>query len=351
MKALLAISGGIDSSTALYILKNKEFYIEAVTLFLWDKNSHKRACCSLEAVQRARKICYRYKIKHSIIDSRREFEEIIVGENFLKKYKEGLTPNPCVFCNRFFKFGLLIEEMKKRKLDFLATGHYAKTYKENGKYFIKKAKDKEKDQSYFLSMINPEVIKHLLFPLGDLTKKEVIEIAKRENLFLPSYEESQDLCFINTNIKDFLRERIGIKRGYIFFRGKKVAEHEGFYNFTIGQRRGLNLALGEKLYVNKIDPKENSVCVDMGKEVMKTKVYAGKINLFVPIKGEKILKVKIRNLHKESPARVKFYEDYAEIEFFEPQFAPTPGQIAAFYEEDILLGGGIIYENRQNSNN
>jgi len=345
MKILLAISGGIDSSTALYILKKKGAEIEGITLFLWDKDSHKRSCCSLEAVQRARKICYRYGVKHFIIDSRKEFEGIIVNENFVEKYKEGLTPNPCVFCNRFFKFGILIEEMKKGNFNFLATGHYARTYKENGNYFIRKAKDKEKDQSYFLSMIKGEVIKYLLFPLGDLTKKEVIEIAERENLFLPGYEESQDLCFINTDVNDFLRERIGKKSGYIFYRDKKVAEHNGFYNFTIGQRKGLNLALGEKVYVKKIDPEKNIVLVDKRKEVMKTKIYAGKLNLFAPIKGEKTLKVKIRNLHRESPARVKFYDDHAEIEFFEPQFAPTPGQIAAFYDGEILLGGGVIYEN------
>jgi len=351
MKILLAVSGGVDSSTALYILKKRGFDIEAITLFLWDRNSHKRSCCSLEAVQRARKICYRYNVKHFTIDSRNEFEEIIVNKNFVEEYKKGLTPNPCVFCNRFFKFGILIKEMKKRNCEFLATGHYARTYKENGKYFIRKAKDKEKDQSYFLSMIKGEVIKHLIFPLGDLTKKEVIEIARKEKLFLPGYEESQDLCFINTDVNDFLREKIGEKPGYIFFRGKKVAEHNGFYNFTIGQRKGLSLSLGEKVYVKKIDPYKNLVIVDRREELMKTKIYVSKFNLFTYIKGEKILKVKIRNLHRESPARVKFYDNYAEIEFFEPQFAPTPGQIAAFYDDEILLGGGIIYDNGQNSNN
>ncbi|MEO0270742.1 MAG: tRNA 2-thiouridine(34) synthase MnmA [candidate division WOR-3 bacterium] len=346
MKVILAISGGIDSSTALFLLKNMGAEIEAITLFLWDKNSHKRSCCSIEAVQRARRICYRLKVKHTVIDSRRDFEEIIVNKSFVEEYKKGLTPNPCVFCNRFFKFGALLEEMKKRNFDYLATGHYARIYKENGKYFIRKAKDKEKDQSYFLSMILPLVVKHLIFPLGDLTKKEVLNIAERENLLLPSYEESQDLCFIEKSIQDFLKERLGEKKGFIFFKDNAIKEHSGFYNFTIGQRKGLNLSLGERVYVKSIDPEKNVVEVDVKKNVMKKEILVVKLNLFDKIKGEKKLKVKIRNLHRESDARVKFYDDYAEVNFEEEQFAPTPGQIAAFYDDDILLGGGVIYEKR-----
>ncbi len=344
MKILLAISGGIDSSTALFLLKKENFKIQGITLYLWNKDSHKRSCCSLEAVQRARRICYRYGIKHFIIDARKEFEDRIVNKNFVEMYKRGLTPNPCAFCNKFFKFGILIEEMKKRNLEFLATGHYARIYKENGKFFIRKAKDKEKDQSYFLSMIKKEVIKYLMFPLGDKTKKEIVEIAKKENFFLPGYEESQDLCFIKTNYSEFLKERLGERKGSIFFNDEPVGEHKGYYNFTIGQRKGLNVALGEKVYVYKIDPLKNSVYVGNKRKVMKKRIKVIDLNLFTEIKGEKFLKVKIRNLHREAPAKVKFFDDFAEVEFMEEQFAPTPGQIAAFYDDDILLGGGVIYE-------
>lgn len=345
MKILVAISGGIDSSTALFLLKNSGAIIEGVTLFLWNKKSHKRTCCSLEAVQRARKICFRYGIRHSILNLEKEFEEIIVKENFISGYEKGITPNPCAFCNRFFKFGILYEEMLKKNFDYLATGHYARIEKENGKYFIKKAKDKEKDQSYFLAMIYPHVIKKLLFPLGDLSKKEVLKIAQDENLSF-YYEESQDLCFINGSIGEFLKEKLGEKEGEIHFGGRKIGIHNGFYNYTIGQRKGLNVSIGERLYVSEIDPQNNIVKVNFRNELMKKNIFVSKLNLFDKIKGEKKLMVKIRNLHKESAAKVKFYEDYAEVSFEMEQFAPTPGQIAAFYEDEILLGGGVIYEKR-----
>ncbi|MEN3046068.1 MAG: tRNA 2-thiouridine(34) synthase MnmA [Candidatus Hydrothermales bacterium] len=345
MKVLVAISGGIDSSTALFLLKNSGAYVEGVTLFLWSKKSHKRTCCSLEAVQRARKICYRYGVKHHVLNLEEEFEKIIVEENFTNGYAKGITPNPCVFCNRFFKFGFLYEEMEKRNFDFLATGHYARIEKENGKYFIKKAKDIEKDQSYFLAMISPNVLKKLLFPLGEITKKEVLKVAQEENLF-DFYEESQDLCFVNESISEFLKERLGERKGSIYFKDKKIGTHNGFYNFTIGQRKGLNVSIGERLYVSEIDPINNIVKVDFRRELMKKNIFVTQLNLFDKIRGEKKLMVKVRNLHKESPARVKFYEDYAEIIFDVEQFAPTPGQIAAFYEDEILLGGGVISDKR-----
>lgn len=338
MKVLVGLSGGVDSSVSALLLKKMGYEVVSVTLYMWEETKNLRSCCSLEAINFARRIAFKLKIPHYTYDVREEFKKKIV-KYFIESYLSGKTPNPCALCNKFFKFGFLLEKAKELGCVYLATGHYAKI--ENG--LIKISKDIKRDQSYFLTFIDKENISKIIFPLGDIEKEKVREIAKGSGFVSAYRPDSQDLCFVDGDYRVFLRRFVPEKRGYIIDEeGHVLGEHNGFFNFTIGQRKKLRISRGKRLYVKEFIPEENLVVVAEREKVYKKEMEVYGINWFIEPEEEFESYVKIRQLHIPSKARVYVKKDYAKVIFEKEQFAPTPGQVAAFYKEGFLLGGGWI---------
>jgi tRNA-specific 2-thiouridylase len=347
-RVFVAMSGGIDSSVAAVLLKEKGYEVIGVTMcFNLDILKRKRPiCCDRQAIEDARRVAYKLGIKHYVLDFSKVLKEKII-KKFCDEYFSARTPNPCVDCNCYIKFGALLEKIIKFGGNLLATGHYARIEKDPaGLYYLKKAKDMTKDQSYFLYYLNQDKLKRIIFPLGELLKSEVREITKKLNLPVKDKPASQDICFLPTdNYRDFLSLHFKdkIKAGEIVDKeGRVLGKHKGLCFYTLGQREGLGLS-GGPFYVIKLDKKTNRIVVGK-KEDTYTKSFLIKKPHFIaePIKNRVVLNVKIRYNHRETPAEVIPKDDYLEVRFFEPQSAVTPGQSAVFYKDDLVLGGGII---------
>ncbi|RKY31338.1 MAG: tRNA 2-thiouridine(34) synthase MnmA [Candidatus Omnitrophota bacterium] len=340
-KIAVGLSGGIDSSVAACLLKEKGYEIEGIFMKIWDGKQPKPACCG--DVEKVKEVADILEIPLHIIDLRKEYEEIVI-EYFKNEYMKGRTPNPCVICNRFLKFGVLLDKISEKKIyfDYFATGHYARIGFEKGRYILKKGKDPDKDQSYFLYLLNQKQLSKLIFPLGDYKKEKVKEIAKMYKLPVSDREESQD--FISPD--KFFFFDIGKREGEIVDKyGNVLGKHKGIIYYTVGQRRGLGIAMGKPYYVIGIDGKNNRIIVGEEKELFKKEFIVKNINLISVDKIEKPVRadVKIRYKHPPSPATIiPFEKDSLKVIFDYPQRAITPGQSAVFYQEDIVLGGGII---------
>lgn len=357
-KVIAAMSGGVDSSVAAALLKNIGYDVVGVFMKFWsetlisaDKNADLRGsenrCCSIEAQMDARRVASKLKIPFYVIDVRKEFKKRVV-DYFVDEYKKGRTPNPCVECNRWIKFKFLLEKMMQLKADYIATGHYAR---KNQKSKIKSqkllvAKDEKKDQSYFLWQLNQKQLSKILFPIGDYTKKEVREMAKKFGLPVYEKKESQEICFA-TNIYEFLKSRIHANEGDIIdVDGKKVGEHEGLYLYTIGQRKGIKIGGIGPFYVVDKDFKKNALIVaqsDFNEALFKKEFTANEVNWINKVKFPLKCSVKIRYLTKSVPCTVyKIQATKYKIQFSAPQRAITPGQSAVFYKRNQVLGGGVI---------
>jgi len=342
-KVVVGISGGMDSSVALYILKEKGYDPLAVTLYLYEEDpKNPRSCCNVVAIGRAKRLSKKLGVPHLIIDLRKEFSENIIPY-FVEEYRRGRTPNPCVFCNRDFKFHYLLKKADEIGAEFVATGHYARLER-NGEACIKMARHREKDQSYYLVFLKKEWLPRIIFPLGNMKKEEVKKIALQ--LGVESLRESQELCFLDgKDYRNFLKERIGEKPGEIVDTQNKIlGKHKGISYFTIGQRKKLGISTGLPLYVVSLEPERNRVVVGTKEETMRRRMKISSLNWFKEKEIRMRLKVKIRYLHSPSTAEIQIKNNEALVTFDEPQFAPTPGQIAAFYNGEILVGGGIIDE-------
>ncbi len=348
-KVAVGMSGGIDSSVATLLLKEEGYDVIGITMNIGVSPSERyEACVSESSINDATQIAHYLGIPHFVVDLRKEFEEKI-SRYFIDSYLNGYTPNPCVFCNNLIKFDLLMKKAEELGAKYFATGHYVLKVYDEGRnvYFLKRAKDSKKDQSYFLGMLTQEQIKKSLFPLGNFTKKEVRKIAKENGLFVADKVESQEICFLpGNNYKSFLAKYVDEKPGRIITEdGKEIGKHRGIYSFTIGQRRGLNVALGKPMYVKSIDISTGDVIVAEREEIFSKDVYAVNVNFpsGVPEDNEISVEAMIRHNMEPSPGILKILsEDKVFLHFESPQWAVTPGQILVCYKDNYLLCAGVI---------
>ncbi len=345
-KVLVAMSGGVDSSVSALLLKEQGYRVTGVTMCLGPAgpvDSQKTKCRGKTAIEDAKKVCSRLEIPHYVLDFSKDIEKEVISD-FVSEYSKGRTPNPCVRCNQYLKFGKLLSYAKKMGFDFLSTGHYAKIAKKQKEFFLTRPKDRKRDQTYFLYRVSKDDLKFILFPLSEYTKEEVRKIAKNVSLPVAKKPQSQDICFVSKGrCKEFVSERIKKRiSGDIVDKDNNIlGKHRGVFNYTIGQRGGLGVSFNRPLYVVDLDGRKNRVVVG-GKEDLKSKNLAvSNLNrLSGSLSGN--LSAKIRYAHK--PASCKIIEEKGKVSvlFDEPQESITPGQSIVFYDNDIVLGGGII---------
>lgn len=345
-KIVVGLSGGVDSSVAAAILHNQGYDVVGLTLWLMKG---KGQCCS-EGMVDAATICEQLGVFHHIIDARDLFQENII--NYLVTgYQEGITPSPCSQCNRAVKFGPMLQ-WAKNELDVtkIATGHYARISYEpvSDRYQLKRAVDRNKDQSYFLYDLSQEILSSCVFPLGELHKSETRAIANQYNLSTANKPESQDLCLVESHgsMQTFLEKYIAPQPGEIVdTKGKVLGQHQGIHNYTVGQRKGLGLAAAHPLYVVAIDPKKNQVIVGSRAEVSDHEFYVKNVN-WVSINAPTApISAEIQVRYRTEPVVgtvIPMDDQQVKIIFEEPIFGITPGQAAVWYDGEILLGGGII---------
>lgn len=342
-KVLLGMSGGVDSSVSAILLKEQGYEVIGCTMELFDKSG------ITKTIEDAKKVCEKLNIKHYVLNYQKEFKCRVI-DNFIKEYENTRTPNPCIECNKYLKFGLLYQKALELGCKYIATGHYAKVEysEEYKKYVLKKLEDNEKDQTYFLYSIPKEVIEHIMFPLRDLKdKKSTREIAKLNDLEVAEKKDSQEICFIpNDDYKEFLKKYVKAKSGNIVLKtGEVIGTHKGLINYTIGQRKGLGIAYKAPLYVLDLDSTKNEVIVGEEKDLYKKELYADNLNWLIFDNLEKPIEclAKIRYRAKEAKAKViPDGIDKIKVEFEEPQRAITKGQSVVFYKDGVLLGGGKI---------
>jgi tRNA-specific 2-thiouridylase len=356
MKVVIAMSGGVDSSVAAAILKEEGHDVIGITMRLWprsvDDNSNKSSsvCCGLDAIEDARRVADKLKTPHYVMDLSDVFTEMVV-DDFCNEYNMGRTPNPCIRCNRYVKFGALMEKANEIGADLIATGHHARIEpdEKSDTLLLKKGSDTKKDQSYFLCQLTQKQLSRTIFPIGNLTKDKVREIAHELKLPIADKPESQEICFIpDDNYAEFINNYIPIKSepGPILDeQGNLRGEHRGLMFYTVGQRKGLGITATKPLYVTAIEPERNAVIVGSRDRTFGRELVASNLNWIAGTAPRQPISVKarIRYRHKEASATVTpLANGDVHVQFIKPQMAITPGQATVFYDGDMVIGGGTI---------
>ena len=352
-RVLLGMSGGVDSSVAAILLKEAGYEVIGATMKLWESEDEyiEGGCCNMNSTMDAKRVCDALDIPHYVLNFQEEFNKCVI-QDFISEYKKCRTPNPCIECNKYLKFGAMYEMAKKLNCDYIATGHYAKTEysPEYKRYVLKKSNAGNKDQSYVLYNLPKELAGKILFPLGNFkSKDEIRKIAEEHNLLVAKKPDSEDICFIpDGDYKKFLEENSNLKEkpgNIVNESGKVLGKHSGLYKYTIGQRKGLGIANPVPLFVKGFNIEKNELIVGEEKEIFSKETVANEINLILVDELTKPMQVmaKIRYAAKEAKATIyPIEEDKIKVEFEEPQRAITPGQSIVFYIGDIVLGGGKI---------
>jgi tRNA-specific 2-thiouridylase len=363
-RVVVAMSGGVDSSVAAALLQEKGFEVIGITMCFpayggpalgansAGSTSKRPTCCGVQGIEDARRVAHRLEIKHYVLNMQGVLEEYVI-KNFCQEYLKGRTPNPCVRCNQYIKFGALLKRARSLNAEYLATGHYARIQRapssklQAPSYLLKKAKDKLKDQSYFLYRLSQRQLRHIIFPVGNYTKSQVRQLAAEFNLPVADKMASQEICFLpDMDYRRLLKMRspADIKPGFIVDQRYNVlGQHQGIAFFTIGQREGLGIAKGFPLYVTKIDSKNNRIIVGEKEDAFGSEFLVREPHFILkPIKKKVAVKVKIRYNHSEAAADILPFGNKIKVFCKKPQFAITPGQSAVFYDKDKVLGGGII---------
>lgn len=353
-KVVVAMSGGVDSSVCALLLKEQGFEVIGMTMQIWqdsdeDTQLKEGGCCSIGAVEDARRVAAQLDIPYYVINFKEIFNEKVI-DNFIKTYISGKTPNPCIVCNKFLKFEALLKKALDVDAFYLATGHYARVEKDlsTGRYILKKGMDDTKDQSYALYNLTQFQLEHTLFPLGNFTKAKIREIAEKAGLGVSNKPDSQEICFIDTDYRDFLKKNASdsIRPGnFVDLDGNVLGRHYGIPFYTIGQRRGLGISAGKPLYVVDIDADNNIVVLGEEKDLLTKEFTAHRVN-WISIEDlteERQVEAKIRYNFPQKPAKIyPLKGDQVKVVFDTPQKSITPGQAVVFYEDEVVVGGGEI---------
>lgn len=353
-KVVVGMSGGVDSSVAAYLLKETGYDVIGVTMRLWqedpDREETGKECCSLSAVSDARRAADEIGIPFYVMNFDEVFKKNVV-DYFVAEYLHGRTPNPCIACNRYVKWEALLKRSIEIGADYIATGHYARVVKrENGRYAISASKTDKKDQTYALFNLTQDQLAHTLMPVGDHTKEEIRKIAEREGLPVAHKPDSQEICFIPDNdyaafIDREAAGRVPGKGKYVTKEGVVLGEHLGITHYTVGQRKGLNLAMGHPVFVTEIRPESDEVVIGEAEDVFGDTLLCSELNFMgmEDLTGQKEVLAKIRYAHPGERCVIeKAGEDRIKCSFHRPVRAITPGQAVVFYEKGYVLGGGTI---------
>lgn len=353
-KVVVGLSGGVDSSVAAYLLKKQGYDVIGVTMQIWQEEDNEfqeenGGCCGLSAVDDARRVAQILDIPYYVMNFRKEFKEKVI-DYFNQEYLEGRTPNPCIACNRYVKWESLLQRSLSIGAEYIATGHYARVVQlENGRYTLRRSATLAKDQTYALYNLTQEQLRRTLMPVGEYTKEEVRAIAEKINLRIANKPDSQDICFVpDGDYASYIEEEAGVKvpeGDFVLTDGTVIGRHKGITHYTVGQRKGLGLALGYPAFVLEIRPTTNEVVIGTREESMTTQLRARNLNFMAIEDLTEPLHVftKIRYNHKGAWCTIeKTGEDEVVCTFDEPQRAVTPGQAVVFYDGEYVLGGGTI---------